>query len=528
MQRGLSLANKCQLLFGAAVLAILASASAVPWLRVERIVTEGQMEVARQLAESWVANGFALRRSEGIPIPMRVETVSQLEERPDRDPFVMEALRRFQENPDREEAFQAREKGGETVYTYVRALRERQWRAIQDRRFVDFSPRASETGLDDPLRAVLVIERTSPMAAAQVAANRTAIAVGALGTLVLAMVVFHLVLTKLIYSPVRRLRRAAERVEQGDTTVRSGIITGDEFEELSRAFDGMLERLTRTQAQLQAMNQSLDLKVVELSEANVGLFESNTLKSEFLANVSHELRTPLNSIIGFAELLDEMARNDPQADPKRRRYIGNILSSGRMLLDMINELLAMAKIEAGRVEVQFAPASIRDVAEGLQAIMRPQAHAKSMEIEVAVEPDLPPVETDAGKLQQILYNFVSNAVKFAPSGSTIRIECRMVRDASRAEAVRVSVVDQGPGVPLDMQDSIFEKFRQLDASHTRQHSGTGLGLAICRELAEMLGGRLQLVSAPGKGATFSIELPVVHVARQLPPLLGAAAARRQT
>ena len=150
----------------------------------------------------------------------------------------------------------------------------------------------------------------------------------------------------------------------------------------------MLDRLEEGQRQLRAVNESLDLKIGELAETNVGLFESNRLKSEFLANVSHELRTPLNSIIGFAELLDEIARNDPNADPKRRRYITNILQSGRMLLDMINELLDMAKIEAGRMEVTVAPTSIADVVEGLQALMRPQAMARKIEVETQVEDGL--------------------------------------------------------------------------------------------------------------------------------------------
>ncbi len=239
----------------------------------------------------------------------------------------------------------------------------------------------------------------------------------------------------------------------------------------------------------------------------------------FLANVSHELRTPLNSIIGFAELLDEIARNDPAADPKRVRYIGNILQSGRNLLEMINELLQMAKIEAGRLEVTIGPTSVKDICEGLAAIMRPQSMQKSITVQVLVEESVTGVESDPGKLQQILYNFVSNAIKFSPDGTRVTIGARRIVNEQGVDCVRIEVTDQGPGIPLDMQDTIFEKFRQVDASHTRAHQGTGLGLAICRELAERLGARVSLASAPGSGATFAVEVPVEFKGKELEALM---------
>ena len=310
-------------------------------------------------------------------------------------------------------------------------------------------------------------------------------------------------------------------MRRGDLTVRSSLRTGDELEELSRAFDQMLDEVNKVQQSLRAMNESLDLKVVELSEANVGLFESNRLKSEFLANVSHELRTPLNSIIGFAELLSEIARIDPNADPKRVRYITNILTSARMLLDMINELLDMAKIEAGRMSAAVVSSSIADIIEGLETIMRPQGMAKQLKMVVTVAEDLPAVETDPGKLQQILYNFLSSAFKFSPAGGEIRIIAEAVSMDSRG-AIRISVVDQGPGVPFDLQDTIFEKFRQVDASHTKSHGGTGLGLAICRELATILGCTVGIHSEPGRGSTFFVEVPIYFRVRERKTLLAQA------
>jgi signal transduction histidine kinase len=369
---------------------------------------------------------------------------------------------------------------------------------------------------------VLVIERTSQFAVDQIASNRWYLIVSGVVAVVLAVVVFWWILTQLIFSPVRRLRDSMERVRRGDLTVRSNLRTGDELEELSRAFDQMLDELDRVQNSLRAMNESLDLKVVQLSEANVGLFESNRLKSDFVASVSHELRTPLNSIIGFAELLEEMARKDADADPKRQRYAANILTSARMLLEMINELLDMAKIQAGRMSASVVTSSVADLLEGLQAIMKPQAMSKLIEMESQVESDTPSVETDPGKLQQILYNFLSNAIKFSPPGSTIRIEAVRTTLESRP-AVRISIVDQGPGIPFDLQETVFEKFRQIDASHTRSHGGTGLGLAICRELAQILGCTVGLISEPGRGATFFVTVPLMYRVRERKPLLPTAA-----
>ena len=342
------------------------------------------------------------------------------------------------------------------------------------------------------------------------------------GSLVVAtgITLLWLVLRRDVLSPLRQLQDTAERVSRGEQSARVQVRSRDEVESFADSLNRMLDANERVQRQLSGMNQALDLKIGELSEANVGLGESNRLKSEFLANVSHELRTPLNSIIGFADLLEEIARGDAAADPKRLRYINNIQRSGRSLLDMINELLDMAKIEAGRMEVTMSPTSVADLLEGLQAIMRPVALQKRIDFEQRLTDTLPRVETDAGKLQQILYNFMSNAVKFSPEDGVVIVGAEVL-DRNGAQVVRISVTDHGPGVPADMQDTIFEKFRQVDATHTRRAGGTGLGLAICRELAELLGCSVGLLSATGRGSTFWVEVPLVHRPRELRPLMQA-------
>ena len=207
------------------------------------------------------------------------------------------------------------------------------------------------------------------------------------------------------------------------------------------------------------------------------------------------------------------------ADPKRLRYISHILTSGRSLLEMINELLEMAKIEAGRMEVSVEPTSVSDLLEGLAAIMRPQAEAKQIELNTQAGRNLPTVETDPGKLQQILYNFLSNAIKFTPSGGTVTVTADRLTRQDKSPGLRIAVSDTGPGIPYDQQDAIFEKFRQLDSGHTRQHPGTGLGLAICRELAELLGATVSLVSEPGRGATFYVDVPLTYQAEEAQPLM---------
>ena len=537
MVSGISLANKCQLLFGFAVLVLLAGALSVPWIRTRMLIRDGQFGANRQLAEAWLADHIQLGTVEypgGLPrrfnelfddpdsappLRMSLVDVDEVDPGDDRDQFVAAALEHFRADETLTEHTAITTVGGQAVYRFARPLRESEMRAIRDQSVTKFATEPFDPTVADPIRKLLIIDRTSRFAEGQLLRNRIYIMAAGMVAGLLAVLVFYLILTKLILSPVRGLRETTEKVQRGDLAIRSQIKTGDEFEQLSEAFNAMLDKLEQSQAQLRSINESLDLKVSELSEANVGLFESNRFKSEFLANVSHELRTPLNSIIGFAEVLDELAGGDPDADPKRQRYIQNILTSGRSLLEMIDELLGMAKIEAGRMEVSIQPTSVSDLLEGLAGIMRPQAEAKTIELLTKFGRNLPLIETDPGKLQQILYNFLSNAIKFTPAGGTVTIAADRVTRQDNTLGVRLGVSDTGPGIPYDVQDIIFEKFRQVDASHTREHPGTGLGLAICRELAEMLGATVSVVSEPGQGATFFVDLPSTYQPDEPQPLM---------
>ena len=516
MQRGISLAHKCLILFGCAATAILVGALIVPWVGSVTLVREFQVEVASQLADAWLQDRISLgtlrtvSTAEGLDesqLPSGVQLTwipaAAIDVQAEPDSFVSQAWRAF--TSDEPPSFLARAieiDGAEAVY-YAKPITASRLRALGDPSVSDFSAGVTSDSAD-PVRGILVVTRGTQFGAELLERSRTVLIVTGLIAAMAAIVVFWVILVRLIFSPVRRLRRVVDRIGKGDTSARAKIHTGDEFEALATGFNEMLDRIEETQGHLRRMNESLDLKVSELAEVNIGLWESSKFKSEFLANVSHELRTPLNSIIGFAELLQESARE--QGDERRLRYLDNIVTSGRGLLEMINELLDMAKIEAGRLEVHLEPTNVPDIIEGIARIMHPQAKKKSINLQLDMQRDLPSVQTDPGKFQQILYNLLSNAIKFTPEHGRVVIRAEHLGTPG-TPSIRVEVEDSGPGVPEDLHDVIFEKFRQIESGHTKTHAGTGLGLAICRELAEMLRAELSMSSPPGQGAVFTLIVP---------------------
>lgn len=479
------------------------------------VVKEYQLEVARQLADLWINSKVESEVFEDEDVNIHLVRISEIDPE---DEFEYRAMTSFQSD-SLEEFSDEYEINHNSYFLYAKPITKSQIRSIRKEGVIDFGSGVSDPSLLDPVEAILVIRRKTTFATIQLTGSRARIVIaGLVGGLISAFVYFF-ILKRLIFSPVRKLRRVSERVQQGDLTARSSLQTGDEFEELSVAFNEMLDRMGKDQQRLQKMNESLDLKVEELAESNIGLFESSKLKNEFIANVSHELRTPLNSIIGFAELLESMPVETEDDRAKRIRYLHNILTSGRSLLDMINELLDMAKIESGRMEVNLESTSIVDLLEGLSSIMRPQAKVKDVHLELSIEAAMPTVQTDPGKLQQILYNFLSNAIKFTPTNTVIKIVARRVVVHDESNTIQISVQDCGPGIPEDMTDMVFEKFRQVDATHTREHCGTGLGLAICRELAELLHVELSVESISGHGATFIVDIPEVFSPENPEPLM---------
>lgn len=505
-----SLASKCLLLFGAAVVLIVALALSLPWLRMNALVASGELELSRRLASTWEAleraaeEGGAGQRADGDPVEhagivARRVGLEQARELARADRFVARALARFEADPERGDLQAGHLEGAGIAYRYAKVVRD---------------------AAGEPVQLVLM-DRRSSRAARLLLINTAYLLVSGSVVLALALGVFYLMTHRLVLAPVRELKRTAERVRAGDLTTRARIATGDEFEDLAETFNAMLGELVRNAEQLRAINVAMDLKLSELAESNTALYEAARLKGEFLANVSHELRTPMNSIIGFAELLLETARSEQQAGDdstrlaKRVHYLENIVSAARQLLEMITSLLEMARIEAGRVEVRVGTMSLRETCEALAGLIHPLAQRRGLEVQLELAEDLPTIETDAQKVRQILSNLLSNAVKFADpvdsAGRPGRVILRAERLPGTTDAdarVRLSVIDTGPGIAPEDQRRIFDKFQQLDSGHTREHTGAGLGLAICRELATMLQGEIQLVSAPGQGSMFSLILPL--------------------
>jgi signal transduction histidine kinase len=244
--------------------------------------------------------------------------------------------------------------------------------------------------------------------------------------------------------------------------------------------------------------------VDELAQANMQLYDMNRLKSDFLASVSHELRTPLNSIIGFSEVLLGIAA----LDEKQKRYVSNIQKSGRVLLDMINDILDLAKMESGKMEVRLSEFEIRSVVSAQCDVVRSLTEDKNIDLECQIPEGLPPVVQDQSKVQQILTNLLSNAIKFTPEGGRITVAV----DRDPAGMLVVTVTDTGVGIAEEDRDVIFEKFRQSSVVAgsdrlTRAYSGTGLGLSIVKELCILLGGEVTFVSELGKGSSFAVRLP---------------------
>jgi signal transduction histidine kinase len=335
----------------------------------------------------------------------------------------------------------------------------------------------------------------------------------ALITAVLSMLLLWLIVRRYIVQPLAHLRDVTEEVGHGRMDVRAEINTGDEFEELSRSFNRMLRHLMDTQLALQEANRDLDGKVDEQAQLNLKLYEMNQVKSEFLANMSHELRTPLNSIIGFSEILE----SSKGTDDKQKRFASNIRNSGRSLLDLINDILDLAKLEARKMEVKPTEFNIHQMIDELCEMVRNLAQKKNIRLVYDTEDRLPDLMQDKVKVRQVLTNLLSNAIKFTPEGGRINVDLKRHGD----KEIQIKVRDTGVGIAESDQQIVFEKFRQGPSAigHdalTREVSGTGLGLSIVKELCILLGGKIELESEVGKGSTFTVTLPWNF--RQLPKI----------
>ena len=299
----------------------------------------------------------------------------------------------------------------------------------------------------------------------------------ATGAMVLALLL-GFVLSWSLIGPIQRIDSRLAAISSGDFSRHVDVVNRDELGALAANVNRMNDELRRLYRELE---------------------DASRHKSEFLANMSHELRTPLNAIIGFSQVLRE--RMFGEVNEKQEEYLDDILSSGNHLLALINDVLDLSKVEAGQVELEIAPFSLRDALERGVVMVRERATKDGVRVAFAANPEVDVVDGDERRVRQVIFNLLSNAVKFTPAGGSVDVS------AARVDGeVRVSVADTGPGLAAEDHQRIFEEFQQTEAG-VEQREGTGLGLALSKRLVELHGGRIWVDSELGEGSTFVFTLP---------------------
>jgi signal transduction histidine kinase len=299
----------------------------------------------------------------------------------------------------------------------------------------------------------------------------------AAGAIVLALLLGFILSWSLI-GPIQRINSRLAAIALGDFSGHVDVSNRDELGALGANVNRMNDELNRLYRELETTSRH---------------------KSEFLANMSHELRTPMNAIIGFSQVLRE--RMFGELNEKQKEYLDDILASASHLLSLINDVLDLSKVEAGQVELEIAPFSLRDALERGVVMVRERATMNGVQVAFSADPEVDIIEGDERRIRQVIFNLLSNAVKFTPAGGAV--------DVSAAQAngeVRVSVADTGPGLAPEDHERIFEEFQQTEAG-VEQREGTGLGLALSKRLVELHGGRIWVDSELGKGSTFVFTLP---------------------
>ena len=304
--------------------------------------------------------------------------------------------------------------------------------------------------------------------------------------------------------PLERLQKDTEVIGSGNLDHRVSRGTRDEVGQLAHAFDAMTEKLKS----VTVSRDDLAMEIAERKRAQEELRHAketaeaaSRAKSQFLANMSHELRTPLNSVIGFTNIL--LKNKSANLHPEELTFLERIVANGKHLLDLINQVLDLSKIEAKRVEIETSMVTLDRLIANILSQFEPQLRGRPVKLAAELPDRIAPLETDAGKLKQVIINLVGNALKFTEQGS-VTVSVTVEEESSRP--VRITIADTGIGIPSDRLAAIFEAFQQADPSTTRKYGGTGLGLTISKALCELMGYRLEVTSEPGKGSAFSVVL----------------------
>ncbi|MBI5185890.1 MAG: HAMP domain-containing histidine kinase [Nitrospinae bacterium] len=308
------------------------------------------------------------------------------------------------------------------------------------------------------------------------------------------------IMVRSINKPLRELVRATKELGAGNLAARADVKTKDEIGVLAESFNSTAEQLNMAQQKLYETNEIL-------KDANRQLKEADKHKTEFLASMSHELRTPLNAIINFSDQIIEdweELKKDDEWNKDAKDMLERVLKSSRHLLSLINDLLDLAKIEAGMMKLELMDNDLGSIIADTMANVQPLAGAKGIFLERTIQPDLPPVACDERKIMQVILNLLSNAIKFTDSGG---VHVKLFQKAGYKDGLVLEVRDSGIGIPADAVHYVFDRFRQVDGSDAKRYQGTGLGLNLVKEIVEMHGGAIEVESEVGKGSCFRVFLP---------------------